>query len=156
MSSIRLQPAHIALIRREAEAAYPNECCGLLTGTGTPDGGVDVVAVVPSPNLAAAARSDRFEVDPEVRFQTMRDCEAKGIAIVGHYHSHPDHPPEPSDVDLSMAFEPELVWLIAGVDDGAMSALKAYKPTDDATRFKPVYALPGSDNAFDLSQDDPS
>jgi len=156
MAIVRLQPVHIDLIRQEAEAAWPNECCGLLVGTGNRTEGIVVADVVPSPNLAASDRSDRFEVDPEVRFKTMRDCEAQDLEIVGHYHSHPEHPPEPSAVDLEMAYEPELVWLIAGLTDGKVNALNAFRLNDDASAFEAIGAAPGEHNSFDIRYADPA
>ncbi|MEQ8665851.1 MAG: M67 family metallopeptidase [Rhodospirillales bacterium] len=153
MSSIRLEPAHIRQITAAAEAATPRECCGLLVGTGNPATGIVVTEVVTSTNIAAADRPDRFEVDPEIRFRTMRRLEGTPLDIVGHYHSHPDHPPDPSATDLAWAFEPELAWLIAGLRNGRVTALKAFRLTDDGTAFHPLEALPGSENTFDLPLD---
>lgn len=150
MSTIRLTPQHIALVVAEAEAALPNECCGLLVGAGDPAGGLVVTEIVTSANLAAGDRHDRFEVDPEVRFRTMRRLEGTPYGIVGHYHSHPDHPAEPSATDLEWAFEPELAWLIAGLEGGRVTALRAYRLEDDGSAFRPLDALPGTGNAFAL------
>lgn len=152
MGTIRLGADHIALISTEAVAALPNECCGLLVGVGDPLGGITVTEVVTSPNLAAADGPDRFEVDPAVRFETMRRLENTGKAIVGHYHSHPNHPPEPSATDLSMAFEPELAWLICGLERGRVTALRAYRLLADGSAFEPLGAVPGADNRFALPQ----
>jgi len=123
-------------IRAEAEKAYPRECCGLLAGTDAPSGDVVVSRVAASGNVAAGGRADRFEVDPKVRFDLMRELgeigggddpgAASGERIVGHYHSHPDHLPEPSAHDLDMAFEPDLLWLIVAVADGRAGPVKAH------------------------------
>ena len=102
-------------LTREAKAAYPNECCGLLVGRRHPDGATMVERAVASANVATGRRHDRFEVDPRVRFAVIRELAGSSSAIVGHYHSHPDHPAEPSATDRAMAFEPDLVWLIVAV-----------------------------------------
>lgn len=128
--AIAFRQSQIDLIDTEAEAAYPEECCGLLAGQYADDGVVRVSLVVPSPNLATQdgtrTNRDRFEVDPQVRFDLMRDLEGGPDAMIGHYHSHPGHPPVPSDTDLDQAYEPDLVWLIVGVEDGRAGAMRAY------------------------------
>lgn len=150
MAYLRLSPAHLEIIRRESEAAYPAECCGLLVGAGNKENGIDVHHVVTSRNLAATDRNDRFEVDPETRFHAMREAEEQELEIVGHYHSHPDHLAEPSSTDLEMAFEPDLMWVIASVSNGRLSAIKAFQLSSDGTRFEPLEAHPGTANSFDL------
>lgn len=119
-----------------AEAAYPAECCGLLAGIGRRV--VRVTRVVPSANLLAAARRDRFEVDPAVRLRLMRALGDGPERLIGHYHSHPDHPAEPSATDLAMAYEPELLWLITAVAAGQAIHTTAHRPDPAATRFRPV------------------
>lgn len=112
-----------------AEAAYPEECCGLLAGRPLPDGTVAVTRLADSANVADGDRRRSFEVDPKVRFDLMRELESAGgdETVVGHVHSHPDHPPEPSATDLAMAYEPEFVWLIVGVADGRAGPLRGFR-----------------------------
>ena len=62
---IRFSAGQIDQIGAEAEAAYPEECCGLLVGVLK--GHVyEVSRVVASPNVAETRARDRFEVDPQV------------------------------------------------------------------------------------------
>lgn len=128
---IRLTPAQLDEIHAQAEAAYPYECCGLLAGRQEPDGAITVTRVEPSPNVlkdeAEGGGKDRFEVDPQVRFDLMHTVRDTDEDIVGHYHSHPDHPPKPSQTDLDMAFEPELVWLITEVNNGTRIKTSAWR-----------------------------
>ena len=126
---IRIGASDLAQLQGDAEKAYPFEACGLLIGHVTGTGDVEVVRVVPSPNVAAEqeARKDRFEIDPKLRFDVMRACEGKADDIVGHYHSHPDHPAEPSAIDLSMAYDKEYVWVIAAVAKGEVTHVAAHR-----------------------------
>jgi [CysO sulfur-carrier protein]-S-L-cysteine hydrolase len=123
-------------ITKAAEDAYPNECCGLLAGLGAQDRDITITRVQPSDNVAEERIQDRFEVAPKVRFDLMRELENGPERIVGHYHSHPDHPAKPSDHDLKMAFEPDLVWLIVAVTKGKAADCKAYRVNEDATAFQ--------------------
>lgn len=135
---IVIAAAELARIERAAEAAYPAESCGLLVGRGTATETLTVSRVVESRNLKAAERDDRFEVDPKVRFDLMRELDGTEDRIVGHYHSHPDHPAAPSETDLSMVWEPEMIWLITAVSRGTATATTAHLPTPDGTAFTPV------------------
>jgi proteasome lid subunit RPN8/RPN11 len=65
---IVLAAAQLEDIRRAAESAYPEECCGLLLGRSRA-GKIEVAKVVTSPNVAlgdsgAPRRRDRFAAHP--------------------------------------------------------------------------------------------
>ncbi|MEO5374152.1 MAG: M67 family metallopeptidase [Alphaproteobacteria bacterium] len=132
-SSLSLPAADLARIRAEAEAAYPAECCGLLVGRIAADG--VLARAVAGRNLLAGESRDRFEVDPALRLRLMREFRGTPETVVGHYHSHPDHPPRPSAHDLAMVFEPDLVWLIVAVTGGHAGEAGAFLPTADQRGF---------------------
>ena len=122
-----LTPHQLAAIVRHAEAAYPNEACGLLVGRRRARGVLRVGRVAESENVAKGRRRDSFEIDPALRFEVERELRETGGEIVGHYHSHPDHPARPSARDLAQAYEPEFAWLIVGVAAGEASACGAFQ-----------------------------
>lgn len=121
-----------------AEAAYPVECCGLLIGRADAAASVVVTRVEPSPNRSEGGGYDRFEVDPELRFRVMRDLEDGPHRIVGHYHSHPDHPAQPLRRDLDGAWEPDLVWLITSVVAGQAVQTTAHAVDADGRQFREI------------------
>lgn len=123
---IRLARADLDAVLAAAETAYPGECCGLLAGKRDADGGIRVTEVVPSPNIVEKRLRDRFEVDPQIRFDLMRRLRGSGTDIVGHYHSHPDQVAEPSAHDLAKAFETDLIWLIVPVAQGKAGPPRAH------------------------------
>lgn len=129
---IRISAALLEQIHAQALEAYPGECCGLLAGHVLDDGTITVTRMVASPNVAEPPGDDRFEVSPKVRFDLMRELSGSGEAIVGHYHSHPDHPATPSETDLAMAFEPQLVWLITAVVAGVAKSTQAWRLNRDS------------------------
>lgn len=129
---IRLAPGIRQRLQAAAEAAYPEEACGLVVGRDTADGSLLVDRIAESANVADGDRRRTFEVDPKVRFDLMRALEgpegdATGARLIGHYHSHPNHPPAPSATDLAMAYEPELVWLIVGIEGGRADAVRGFR-----------------------------
>jgi len=112
--------ARLRQIMDAAEAAYPNEACGLLVGHRLPNGTVEVTRVHASANLRPQRTS--FEIDPRLWVDLSRALGKGPHQIVGLYHSHPDGPAQPSAVDLRAAWGEELVWLIvavAGAGEGA-------------------------------------
>jgi len=141
---ISLPLAFLRTITDAAETAYPTECCGLLVGREDGAGSLIVTRIVESRNLADPGRNDRFEIDPQIRFDVMRELGSDAAPdshrhrIIGHYHSHPDHPAQPSETDLSFAFEPDLVWLITAVIGGQAIQTTAHVVDSGGRQFREI------------------
>jgi len=133
---IRLPPELAARIREAAASAYPDECCGLLIGHQAGDMLV-IDGIAESVNLSASPH-DSFEIDLRLRLRLQKELRGTGRDIVGHYHSHPDAPAAPSQRDRDQAWEPDMIWLIAGVADGRAGELNAFRLDEAAGRFDPV------------------
>ena len=104
---LTITPAIKAQIEQHAESTYPHECCGVLIGRTdghTKDGRVAVEAHRTG-NLNTERAHDRFELDPRDYMRIDREAGARGLDIIGIYHSHPDHPAQPSATDLAAAWE---------------------------------------------------
>ena len=98
-----------AAIRAHGRETYPHECCGALVG----DEGIcrEVVAL---PNTTEEGPRRRFLVRPsDYRMAEQRATELGG-ALLGFYHSHPDHPARPSQYDLDHAW-PTFAYIIVAV-----------------------------------------
>jgi proteasome lid subunit RPN8/RPN11 len=121
-----------------AEAAYPDEACGLLVGRLRGNGEVVVSRAELSPNVADGDRSRRFEVDPVLRIRLMKELRGGDERIVGHFHSHPGHAAQPSAADLARAFEPELVWVITSVEGGQAVHTTAHVVDDSVRQFREI------------------
>ena len=99
----------IDALKKEARAAAPAECCGLLLG-----GAGRIDAILPAANVADAPRT-RFEIDPRVLIDAhRRDRSGEGGVVVGYYHSHPEGEPVPSPCDQEQAARDGKVWAIVG------------------------------------------
>jgi proteasome lid subunit RPN8/RPN11 len=96
----------LAEIAAHARMASPDECCGLLLGTTT-----EIVDAIRSANLADDP-TRRFLIDPRTHFDARRIASARGLAVVGFYHSHPLSEPVPSPSDLAGAAYPDHWYLI--------------------------------------------
>jgi proteasome lid subunit RPN8/RPN11 len=96
-------------IERHAEESYPHECVGLLIGRLDGDQKLveDIFAAQntwdASVGLTDAEHEhslrDRFYLEPRDYLRADRAARERGLDVVGCYHSHPDHPAQPSERD---------------------------------------------------------
>lgn len=130
-------------IRRRLEAAYPDEACGPLLGVV--DGEVRVVDQLGVANRRAAdgAAARRYLIGPADVRDATRAAAARGLDVVGVYHSHPDVPPHPSPYDRELAW-PSFEYLIVSVRVGRADEVRAWRLRDDRTGFdeRPVMIAP--------------
>ncbi|HEV3233604.1 MAG TPA: M67 family metallopeptidase [Candidatus Dormibacteraeota bacterium] len=105
------------------EAAYPNEGCGIFLGTPGED--PDVVEVRLATNLRQDRTRDRYVMDPKDIMLAEREAEARGLEVLGFWHTHPDHPARPSQYDADHAW-PEYVYVIMAIEAGKLAEVTAW------------------------------
>jgi proteasome lid subunit RPN8/RPN11 len=89
----------------------PNECCGLLIGTA------DLIHdVVRARNVRKSPT--KFQVEPADHFAAIRRARAAGLEVVGAYHSHPNGPSGPSEMDRVRLNDPTMVHVIVSLAHG--------------------------------------
>ncbi len=133
--SLRLGPRETHQIHAHAQRVYPEEGCGVLLGR---DRGVErqVERVVVVENSSADPRNHRYLIPPERLLAIEREGRESGLEVVGFFHSHPDHPAEPSRFDLEHAW-PYYSYLIVSVRRDEVAETRAWRLTDDRSRFDP-------------------
>ncbi|MDR2921849.1 MAG: M67 family metallopeptidase [Treponema sp.] len=122
-------------IRTDGEAAYPNECCGVLIGE------IDSAGVKTAKRALTInnAREDgeqyhRFLITPEDMLHAEQTARAAKLDVIGFYHSHPDHPSAPSGYDKDHAL-PFYSYVIVSVDNGKAQILTSWELTNDRINF---------------------
>ena len=134
----------VAGIRDHGRETYPNECCGALIGQ---DGIVTESFALPNTTEEGPRR--RFLVRPDdYRAAEARAAET-GRDLVGFYHSHPDHPAQPSQYDLDHAW-PFFSYVIVSVRGGEPRELRSWRLRDDRSQFDEEAIAPG---AGDVARD---
>ncbi len=130
-----MQIAHstIDVVRSHAAATYPEECCGVLLGEFGKS--IRVLEVVAVDNTSDAHRERRYLIDAPTLFRITKEADQRGLDVVGFYHSHPDHPAQPSQTDLDQATFPAYVYMIQSVLGGAADDLTAWTLAHDRSRF---------------------
>ena len=117
-------------IRRHGREAYPHECCGALIGREQL-----VMEALALPNATGEGSRRRFLVRPVDYRAAERRAAALGAALLGFYHSHPDHPARPSPYDLDHAW-PVFAYVIVAVEGGEPRALTSWRLRDDRSAFE--------------------
>ncbi len=129
-----IDESYVALIRREGANAYPEECCGFLLGAFDGDDGVRVTWVVPVANQRQGERRRRYLIPPEAFLEAETEAAEAGLAVVGFYHSHPDHPSVPSEFDREHAW-PWYRYVIVPVSSGQAGRPQSWRLDPDRARF---------------------
>ena len=113
-------------IRQAGAAAYPNECCGILFGSE--EDGVNTVKALKSIENAreSGEQYHRFLITAEDIMQAELEVRKLGLEIVGFYHSHPDHPAQPSDYDRDHAL-PFYSYIILRVAQGRPELMTSWQ-----------------------------
>lgn len=117
---------------REAEAAAPMECCGLLLGSGD-----SISAILPARNVHETSET-AFLIDPAVLVQAQRTARAGDADIVGYYHSHPNGRTGPSPCDRAQALPDDRIWAIIANGDVRFWKAVADQDNNGLVAFMPV------------------
>ena len=133
--AVQLGARVVATIRRHGASAYPYECCGALFGTTTSDGVVDIVEAMELDNVTDEGPRRRFRISANDYRQSEARARAAGAELVGFYHSHPDHPAEPSQYDLDHAW-PNFSYVIVAVAGGEAGDLRSWRLRADRSAFE--------------------
>jgi proteasome lid subunit RPN8/RPN11 len=133
--SLRLGPRIVAAIKRHGADTYPYECCGALIGSTQENGDVEVVDVRPLDNVTSEGPRRRFLVSAQDYAGSQSHARRAGLELLGFYHSHPDHPAEPSQYDLDHAW-PNFSYVIVAVGAGRPGDVRSWRLRADRSSFE--------------------
>ncbi len=104
---------------------------------GDVEGEVKVVRELrPLPNVHEDGHERRYLVSPDTMFALMQEERRTKRKILGFYHSHPNHPAQPSDYDRDWA-SPWYTYIIVSVMQGEPKDMTAWQLEDDRQTFTP-------------------
>ncbi|KXK48298.1 MAG: Mov34/MPN/PAD-1 family protein [Chloroflexi bacterium OLB13] len=84
----------------------------------------------------AEEQHHRYAMTPQDWMRLEDEAEARGLTLVGYYHSHPDSPAIPSIYDRDHAL-PNFTYIITQVQDGEAVDMRVWRLKDDRTAFDP-------------------
>jgi proteasome lid subunit RPN8/RPN11 len=146
-------------LKSVCEKGYPKEVCGLLFG---PLGasplkvtkitvlsnileGHDLkrlnqlvqlnLVVLPKGRLNRGGAFE-FVMDPQEQCQKILEAQKEGLDQIGLFHSHPDHPAEPSVVDISQPMLAGWASVIVAVHQGQFKAMRSWLRNSEGEAFQ--------------------
>ncbi len=125
----------VAQMIQHARDGLPNEACGMLAGRGD-----HATKFYPATNVEASPV--RYLMDPRDQLQIMRDMEANEWDLLGIFHSHTGSPAYPSQTDVSLAYYPDALYLIASLADERQPIVRAYRIVDGQIREEAIEEPP--------------
>lgn len=102
-----------------AQKVNPIEACGYLAGNGD--------TITQSYEIRNIDNSEEhFSFEPAEQFSAVRKARNAGLEILASYHSHPKSPARPSEEDIRMAYDPDILYLIISLAEKTPD-IRAYK-----------------------------
>ena|SRR5579884_4069971 len=115
-----------------AQSTFPDECCGAMLGRVDGDSKTVTVAV-PIENSFRGAQGDRYEIRPEDLLEADKAARARGLDLVGIFHSHPDCDAYFSETDLKNSC-PWYSFVVLSVKNGRFDHANSFIPDLEQTR----------------------
>ncbi len=122
-------------IHKHGEDAFPEEGAGFLLGE---DGGSgrQVTELLPLSNSREdTARHNRYLLTAKDMLYGEKEAQKRGLDVVGVFHSHPDHPNQPSEFDREWAL-PWFSYIITSVTQGKAVESRSWRLEEDRSGFQ--------------------
>jgi proteasome lid subunit RPN8/RPN11 len=132
--ALRIGAGDVEHIHDHAREAYPEECAGALVGMDTGEIKI-VVDIWRAENTHEEDRGRRFLIEPLQIKEFEERAQERDMDLLGFYHSHPDHPAEPSEYDREHAW-PYYSYIIASVGEDEVKDMRSWQLKDDRSGYE--------------------
>ena len=114
-----------SVMTKSAVHTFPDECCGFIFGL---QGNLkdDVKIALEVNNAEALDKNRYFKISSYDYLKAEHYAEQNNLALLGIYHSHPNHPALPSPDDTQFAL-PNISYLIISVYGQIVSEIKCWR-----------------------------
>ena len=130
---LKIGAGDVGHIHDHAKEAYPEECAGALVGMNI-EGIKIVVDAWRAENTHEQERSRRFLIEPLKIKEFEERAAERDMDVLGFYHSHPDHPAEPSEYDREHAW-PGWSYVIASVSAENVEDMRSWVLKGDRSGY---------------------
>lgn len=130
---LKIGAGDVGHINDHAREGYPEEVAGALVGMNI-DGMKIVVDVWRAENTHEDERSRRFLIEPLKIKEFEERAEERDMDVLGFYHTHPDHPAEPSEYDREHAW-PGYSYVIASVGSDNVEDIRSWTLKSDRSGY---------------------
>jgi proteasome lid subunit RPN8/RPN11 len=131
--ALRFGAGDVGHIHDHAKEAYPEECAGAIVGMDMGDMKI-VVDLWRAKNTHEEDRGRRFLIEPLQIKEFEERTQERDMDLLGVYHSHPDHPAEPSEYDREHAW-PYYSYVIASVGKDEVEDMRSWVLKDDRSGY---------------------
>jgi len=129
---LRIEPAPWREMVEHAQAAYPNECVGVMLGES--DGETKTVRIaLRMENVMPGSQRERYELDSRDLLAADAEARRRGLEMIGIYHSHPDCDAYFSQTDLKNSC-PWYSFVVLAVKGGRYDHANSWLPDAEQTR----------------------
>lgn len=121
-------------IQSHGESSYPEEGAGFLLGEDGDPRRVHSILLLPN-QREDGARHNRFLISPHDYMGAELEAERQGLSLIGVFHSHPDHPSEPSIYDRDWA-QPWFSYTITRINNGHRAGSQSWRLLENREGFE--------------------
>ena len=125
---LNIEPITQKLMVEDALRIFPDECCGFFFGSEINDvRTISEIQIVT--NAKNGDKKQRYEISAKDYLNAEQFAEEKNLLLLGVYHSHPDHPAIPSEVDR-LAAQPYFSYIIVSVTQDEILDIRSWRLND--------------------------
>jgi proteasome lid subunit RPN8/RPN11 len=139
---IVIEPIPFERMKNHADSIFPDECCGFLFGAEQTDGTRTISTIRAVDNAKQGDKKRRFEITGKDYMLAEKYADENDLQLLGIYHSHPNHPPIPSEHDRIAAL-PYFSYVIISVLEGHTAKIRSWKLNEDSQfeeeNFSPIH-----------------
>src|SRR3954469_14770608 len=128
---IEIEQEPWAAMVHHAESTYPNECCGAMLGRMV-DTKRLVTEAVPLENAFTGEQGERYELRPEDLLAADKAARARGLDLLGIFHSHPDCDAYFSETDLKNSC-PWFSFVVLSIKSARFDHANSWLPNAEQT-----------------------
>ena len=124
---MKIRRQAVEAIRAHGADGFPYEICGLLIGRSD---AMVVTEARPVQNVETQNPHVRYLIDDKEDMRIRKSLYKTDLDVLGYYHSHPNHPAEPSIFDTERSWE-SYIYVIVSVRDGDPADLNVFVAEKD-------------------------
>lgn len=117
---LKLDQAYVDEIIAHAHEDAPNECCGIIAGSGG-----EATKLYRAVNSEASPY--RYNVDSKDLLRIYRDIDSNDWQVLAIYHSHTATEAYPSATDIRLAAWPDAFYLILSLEGAEAPVLRGFR-----------------------------
>lgn len=130
LKSLHISTDALEQMTKDAQSAFPDECCGFFFGSEDESRLVKIAA--PVDNAKDGDKRRRFEISPLDYSRAEMFAIEHDLKLLGVYHSHPLHPAIPSEHDRKVAL-PWFSYIILSVEKDGVIDVQSWQLNQERT-----------------------